>query len=70
VILLPTKEGAGYIFSLNVSDPQALMARIELNLPTDLWASFEKGRVTVAGKPGNDLAAGTLNSIYKQAGWK
>ena len=30
----------------------------------------KKGRVTVPGKPGNDLAAGTLNSIYKQAGWK
>jgi predicted RNA binding protein YcfA (HicA-like mRNA interferase family) len=25
------------------------------------------GRVTVAGKPGDDLAPGTLNSIYKQA---
>lgn len=28
------------------------------------------GRVTVPGKPSNDLAPGTLNSIYKQAGWK
>ena len=28
------------------------------------------GRVTVAGKPGDDLAPGTLNSIFKQAGWK
>ncbi|MBT8071462.1 MAG: type II toxin-antitoxin system HicA family toxin [Gammaproteobacteria bacterium] len=28
------------------------------------------GRVTVSGKPSNDLAPGTLNSIYKQAGWK
>jgi len=26
------------------------------------------GRVTVPGKPGKDLAAGTLNSIWKQAG--
>jgi predicted RNA binding protein YcfA (HicA-like mRNA interferase family) len=25
------------------------------------------GRVTVAGKPGDDLAPGTLNSIFKQA---
>ncbi|MBP9697146.1 MAG: type II toxin-antitoxin system HicA family toxin, partial [Thermomonas sp.] len=25
------------------------------------------GRVTVAGKPGDDLAAGTLASILKQA---
>ncbi len=28
------------------------------------------GIVTIAGKPGDDLAAGTLNSIYKQAGLK
>ena len=28
------------------------------------------GRVTVPGKPGDDLAAGTLNSILKQAGLK
>ena len=26
------------------------------------------GRVTVAGKPGHELAAGTLSSITKQAG--
>jgi len=25
------------------------------------------GRVTVPGKPGDDLAVGTLNSIWKQA---
>ena len=25
------------------------------------------GRVTIAGHPGDDLASGTLNSIYKQA---
>ena len=28
------------------------------------------GLVTVPGKPGDDLAAGTLNSILKQAGLK
>ena len=28
------------------------------------------GRVTVPGKPSDDLAAGTLNSIMKQAGLK
>jgi predicted RNA binding protein YcfA (HicA-like mRNA interferase family) len=27
----------------------------------------KSGRVTVAGKPSDDLAAGTLNSILKQA---
>ncbi|WKJ90478.1 type II toxin-antitoxin system HicA family toxin [Methylomonas montana] len=30
----------------------------------------KNGRVTVAGKPSDDLAPGTLNSILKQAGLK
>jgi predicted RNA binding protein YcfA (HicA-like mRNA interferase family) len=30
----------------------------------------KSGRVTVPGKPGDDLASGTLNSIFKQAAWK
>jgi predicted RNA binding protein YcfA (HicA-like mRNA interferase family) len=32
--------------------------------------SAKAGLVTVAGKPGEDLAPGTLNSILKQAGLK
>jgi predicted RNA binding protein YcfA (HicA-like mRNA interferase family) len=28
------------------------------------------GRVTIAGKPSEDLAPGTLNSVLKQAGLK
>ena len=32
--------------------------------------SQKSGRVTVPGKPSNDLAPGTLNSILKQAGLK
>jgi predicted RNA binding protein YcfA (HicA-like mRNA interferase family) len=28
------------------------------------------GRVTIGGKPGDDLAPGTFNSILKQAGLK
>ena len=32
--------------------------------------SSKAGRVTVPGKPSDDLAAGTLNSILKQAGLK
>jgi predicted RNA binding protein YcfA (HicA-like mRNA interferase family) len=28
------------------------------------------GRVTIAGKPSDDLAPGTMNSILKQAGFK
>ena len=30
----------------------------------------KKGLVTIAGKPSDDLAPGTLNSIMKQAGLK
>jgi len=30
----------------------------------------KSGRVTLAGKPSDDLAPGTLNSILKQAGLK
>jgi predicted RNA binding protein YcfA (HicA-like mRNA interferase family) len=32
--------------------------------------STKRGLVTVAGKPGDDLAPGTKNSILKQAGLK
>jgi len=31
---------------------------------------IKPGRVTVPGKPGDDLARGTLNSILRQAGLK
>ena len=31
---------------------------------------IKTGRVTVPGKPSDDLAAGTFNSILKQAGLK
>jgi len=31
---------------------------------------IKRGLVTVAGKPGDDVALGTLNSILKQAGLK
>jgi len=30
----------------------------------------KSGRVTVAGKPSDDIPPGTLNSIFKQAGLK
>jgi predicted RNA binding protein YcfA (HicA-like mRNA interferase family) len=32
--------------------------------------SVKRGRVTVPGKPSDELAPGTLNSIRKQAGFK
>jgi predicted RNA binding protein YcfA (HicA-like mRNA interferase family) len=31
---------------------------------------YKKGLVTIAGKPGDELAPGTLNSVLKQAGLK
>ena len=31
---------------------------------------YKAGRVTVPGKPSDDVAAGTLNSILKQSGLK
>jgi len=31
---------------------------------------YKKGRLTIAGHPGDDLAPGTLNSVLKQAGIK
>lgn len=31
---------------------------------------IKSGRVTVADHPGDDMAAGTLNSVLKQAGLK
>lgn len=31
---------------------------------------IKPGRVTIAGHPGDDIAAGTLNSVLKQAGLK
>lgn len=30
----------------------------------------KKGKVTVNGKPGDNLSQFLLNSIFKQAGWK
>ena len=32
--------------------------------------SARPGRVTIAGKPSDDMAPGTLNSVLKQAGLK
>jgi predicted RNA binding protein YcfA (HicA-like mRNA interferase family) len=32
--------------------------------------TVKPGRVTIAGKPSDDMAPGTLNSVLKQAGLK
>jgi predicted RNA binding protein YcfA (HicA-like mRNA interferase family) len=31
---------------------------------------INKGKVTINGKPGDNLSQFLLNSIFKQAGWK
>jgi len=36
----------------------------------DIIKLIEAGRVTIAGHPGDDIAIGTLNSIFKQAALK
>ncbi|MCK7505301.1 MAG: type II toxin-antitoxin system HicA family toxin [Desulfobacterales bacterium] len=41
---------------------------MEVNNNTNILQT--SGLVTIAGKPSDDLATGTLNSIYKQAGLK
>ena len=57
-------KGAGYQSRINA----ALRAEVERNLRARPRATSRKpGRVTVPGKPSDDLAAGTLNSILKQA---
>lgn len=38
--------------------------------PSQFKHPMKQGRVTVAGRAGDDLPPGTLNSIFKQAGWK
>ncbi|WP_338032769.1 type II toxin-antitoxin system HicA family toxin [Chromatium okenii] len=35
-----------------------------------MQTSDKTGRVTVPGKPNDDVAHGTKNSVFKQAGWK
>jgi predicted RNA binding protein YcfA (HicA-like mRNA interferase family) len=32
--------------------------------------SIRRGRVTIAGRLDDELARGTLKSVFKQAGWK
>jgi len=46
------------------------LARRELNEAAQYYESESPGHVTVAGKPSDDLPPGTLNCIFKQAGWK
>jgi hypothetical protein len=46
------------------------LVRSSLPLVSLVRSSPKPGLVTVAGKPGDDLAPGTLNSVLKQAGLK
>jgi len=45
------------------------LAGFEVTFNGRFWVTTE-GLVTLPGKPGDDLAPGTLNSIFKQAGLK
>jgi predicted RNA binding protein YcfA (HicA-like mRNA interferase family) len=45
-----------------------MAAGADARQPSAVQHPSRKGLVTVAGKPGDDLAPGTLNSILKQAG--
>jgi predicted RNA binding protein YcfA (HicA-like mRNA interferase family) len=56
-VLAQLKEDGWYLVTTEGSHRQ-------LKHPT------KPGRVTVSGKPSHDIAPGTLNSIFKQAGWK
>jgi len=56
IIKLPTADG-WYLVATKGSHQQ-------YKYPT------KQGRVTIAGHPGDDLSAGTLNSILKQAQFK
>ena len=43
--------------------PQGATSHRQFKHPT------KPGKVTVSGKPGDDIDQGTLKGIYKQAGW-
>jgi len=45
-------------------------ARSDEGQPPSIQARVQAGRVTVPGKPSDDLAPGTQNSILKLAGLK
>jgi len=47
-----------------------LGARCHTRQPPPVQASSEAGTSEVAGRPKDDIAPGTLNSILKQAGLK
>jgi predicted RNA binding protein YcfA (HicA-like mRNA interferase family) len=47
-----------------------MVSRRNAREPSSIQASGKGGRVTIAGKPGDDLAPGTWSSILKQAGLK
>lgn len=65
-----------YCFTMKVRDMLKMLAEDEWYLVATEGSHRQfkhptkPGRVTVPGKPGDDLAIGTLNSILRQAGIK
>ncbi|MEF8756372.1 MAG: type II toxin-antitoxin system HicA family toxin [Accumulibacter sp.] len=61
---------------MKISDILAVLRKDGWLLVATRWSHrqfkhpIKPGRVTVAGKPSDDLAPGTLNSILKQASLK
>jgi len=71
-----TPYRAGYPALMKVSEVLRLLQEDGWNLVATRGShrqfkhESKPGRVTVPGKPSDDLAPGTLNSIFKQAGLK
>ena len=61
-----------YIFpaSAGVTNAREMLASMLRGSHRQLKHPEKAGRVTVHGKPSDDLVSGTLNSIMKQAGLK
>ena len=54
----------------SIAEARWLGTRPNPRKPSAVQHPEEPGLVTLAGKPGDELAPGTLNSVLKQAGLK
>ena len=74
--MLASEGSEGYASAVKVAEVLRLLQQdgwilaAQRGSHRQLKHSSKPGRVTVAGKPSDDLAPGTLNSILKQAGLK
>lgn len=53
--------------AIRIASSGRLVSRRDTRRHRQFKHGTKPGRVTVAGKPSDDLAPGTLNSIFKQA---